>query len=119
MKTAASSSRIDLDTVFEVLSDHRRRYVLYVLYRAEGGAMTVDRLVTRVSRMEGDDRNLGGEPSPERIADDLRERQLPKLLDAGVVEYDDRSETVRYYGRPAFEEWLEHAAYKEGRHPEC
>lgn len=118
MKTIAPSSSLDLDTVFEVLSDRRRRYVLYTMSRAEGGSMTVDRLAMRIGRMEGD-HAATGERHTERIADDLRERQLPKLIEAGIVEYDDRSETVRYYGRPALEEWLEHAEYKEGRHPEC
>lgn len=119
MKAMATSTTLDLDTVFEVLSDRRQRYVLYALYRTEGGVMTVDELARRVSRTEDDGRTLVGEQHIERIVDDLRERHLPKLVDAGVVEYDDRSETVRYYERPALEEWLEHAEYKEGRHPEC
>lgn len=118
MKAIAPASTLELDTVFELLSDRRRRYVLYTMYRTEGGSMTVDRLATQVRRME-DDHATTGERRAERIADDLRERQLPKLADAGIVEYDDRSETARYHGRPALEEWLEHAEYKEGRHPEC
>ena len=104
MKTMATSTTLDLDTVFEVLSDRRQRYVLYALYRTEGGVMTVDELARRVSRTEDDGRTLVGERRTERIADDLRERHPSTLVDAGVVEYDGRSETVRYYERPALEE---------------
>lgn len=106
----------ELDTVFEVLSDRRRRYALYVLYRADGGAITVDRLTRRVSRMEddpGDERHTG------RIENEIRYNHLPKLIDAGLVEYDERSDTVCYHRRPALEEWLEHAEYREGYHPKC
>lgn len=119
MNTTAAASTLDLDSVFEVLSDRRRRYALYALYRAEGGSMTVDRLALRVGRMEDDGRTITTDRHAERIAEDLRERHVPKLVAAGAVEYDERSETARYHGRPALEEWLEHAEYREGCHPEC
>lgn len=119
MSTGAKPSTLDLDTVFEVLSDRRRRYALYVLHRSEDGAMTIDRLGRRVIRMEKEDRTAADEQRSERMADEFRQRHLPKLIDAGIVEYDERSETVCYHRRPALEEWLEHAEYKEGKHPDC
>ena len=113
----------ELDTVFEVLSERRRRYALYVLHRSEDGAMTIDRLAERVAEMEREDRPAadanGSDERSERIAEELRRRHLATLIDAGIVEYDERSETVCYHRRPALEEWLEHAEYKEGKHPDC
>lgn len=119
MNSMATASTLDLDSVFGVLSDRRRRYALYALYRVEGGAMTIDRLAVRVDEMESDGRSGAAERRSNRIADELRERHVPRLVAAGVVEYDERSETVRYRGRPALEEWLEHAEYREELHPEC
>lgn len=119
MNTIPTASALDLDSVFEVLSDRRRRYALYALYRADGGAMTVGRLAASVGRMEDDGRTITADRRSERIAADLRERHVPTLVAAGAVEYDERSETVRYRCRPALEEWLEHAAYREELHPEC
>jgi len=43
----------------------------------------------------------------------LRHSHLPKLEDAGLVEYDSRSETVRYWSQPSLEELLEHVRHKE------
>jgi DNA-binding transcriptional ArsR family regulator len=117
--TTTTTSMLDLDTVFEVLSDRRRRYALYALHRSEGGSMTVDRLAVRVGRLEDDGRTITAERRPDRIAEDLREHHVPKLVDAGAVEYDERSDMARYHGRPTLEEWLEHAEYREGYHPEC
>lgn len=119
MNTTTTASALDLDSVFEVLSDRRRRYALYALHRAEGGSMTVDQLAVRVGQLEDDGRTITVERRSDRIADELRERHVPKLVAAGAIEYDERSQTARYHVRPALEEWLEHAEYREGYHPEC
>lgn len=110
----------DLDTIFGLLSDRRRRYTLYALYRVGGNAMTIDRLATRVNELEANAGIDDGRPEGiERTTEELRRHHLPKLDDAGIVEYDRRSDTVRYHAQPSLEEWLEHAEYKEGFHPEC
>jgi hypothetical protein len=44
---------------------------------------------------------------------ELQHIHLPKLEDAGILEQDPRSETVRYWSQPSVEEWLEHAQHKE------
>ncbi|AEH35352.1 hypothetical protein Halxa_0713 [Halopiger xanaduensis SH-6] len=48
-----------------------------------------------------------------QIRTELQHVHLPKLEDAGVLEHDPRSETVRYWTQPSLEEWLEHAYHKE------
>ncbi|MCL7416417.1 MAG: hypothetical protein M8354_01070 [Halalkalicoccus sp.] len=110
MNTTTVPSGLSLDTVFGVLSDRRKRYVLYALRGAEGNAMTVEQLTRSVRRMEGSGID---EDAPKRVAEDLRERHIPELVATDAVEYDERSETARYHSVPSLEEWLEHAEYKE------
>lgn len=75
-----------LDTIFELLVSSRRRSALYVLYRSDGPVALSD-LVAEVASME--------DVAPERIATALHQVHLPKLADAGVVEYDTEAETAR------------------------
>lgn len=116
MTTTLTLPAPSLDTIFELLSDRHRRHALYALHRAEDGVMTVDQLTDRVRHAEGD-RGSGARHRGE-IETALRRQHLPKLVAADVVEYDERSETIRYHGKPCLEEWLEHAEYREGLRPE-
>ncbi len=116
--TITSTTALSLDTVFEVLSVRRNRYVLYALYRADEQAMTVPRLAERVRGMEAEEAVTEHARSPADIAGEIRRHHVPWLAEMGVVEYDERSDTVRYHRMPSLEEWLEHAEYKEGKHPE-
>lgn len=98
---------LSMDTVFDILRNRRRRYALYRLNRSRNGVASFDEVIGFVVRTEPtDDRH-------ERIARDLYERHLPRLAEANVIEYDDRSETIRYRYVPSLQEWLEHAEYKE------
>ncbi|MHC3439509.1 DUF7344 domain-containing protein [Natrialbaceae archaeon A-gly3] len=99
-----------LDRIFDLLSDRRRRYTLYCLYDSENGVATIEDIVEYVLSLEASGN------SPERrdqLLTSLEHMHLPRLEDAGIVEYDTRSDTVRYWGQPSLEEWLEHARHKE------
>ncbi|MEM4781416.1 MAG: hypothetical protein QXG03_07655 [Halalkalicoccus sp.] len=98
------------------MSERRKRYLLYALYRAEGNALSIDRLAIRMVELEGEE--FAGAERSEHVVDEFRRQHVPELEAAGFIEYDDRSETVRYRRIPSFEEWLEHAEYKEGKHPD-
>lgn len=96
-----------LDTVFELLASSRRRSALYVLYRSDGSVALSD-LVAEVASME--------EVAPERVATALHQVHLPKLADAGVVEYDAEDETVRLVTpSERFRRYLTSAADDENR----
>lgn len=99
-----------LDIVFDVLADRRRRYVLYYLHERPDGIASIDEIADHVVALEGDversDHRVG-------IVTSLQHVHLPKLADSGMIEYDARSETVRYRTQPSLEEWLEHARHKE------
>ncbi|USZ67494.1 hypothetical protein NGM10_12240 [Halorussus salilacus] len=91
-----------LDAIFELLVTERRRNALYVLYRSPG-PLSVSALAEEVAALEGAD--------PERVATALHHVHLPKLADAGVVEYDgdavrldDLSERFRRYLATAAED---------------
>jgi len=74
-----------LDDVFDVLSANRRRHALYVLYR-RADSTTVRELADALTPESGGD--------VERVTAELAHVHLPRLDDAGVVEYDRDAETV-------------------------
>lgn len=103
----------ELDTVFEVLSHHRRRYVLYYLDRMPGSVADRTLLVDAVRHCESSRRDSGEEPAATVVEMDLHHNHLPRLEDAGLVDYDRRDGTVRFRGRRFVGEWLDHAFYTE------
>ncbi|WP_225741290.1 DUF7344 domain-containing protein [Halorussus halophilus] len=102
------------DTLFDLLADRRRRYALYALVGAEEGLTDLSALVDEVAMQEArnEERKLTDSLCAD-IADELREEHLPKIAEADIVDYDDRSETVRYWRQPTLEEYLEHTHFKE------
>jgi len=97
----------DWDGVLESLADERRRIALSVLSAADG---TVDRerLAASVAARE---ECVSETEVPPRDAKDvllsLHHVHLPKLDEAGLVEYDHEAEEVAYAGHPELnEEWL-------------
>jgi len=102
------------DVLFDLLAESRRRYALYALAGAEDGLSEVETLADDVAMWEAraedvsitDDRRTA-------IGEELREKHLPRLADAEVVDYDPRSDVVRYWRQPTLEEYLEHTHFKE------
>ena len=113
--TATAAEPPSLDLIFDLLSNQRRRYVLYSLNEQPENVATVSELVDVVLNHERRTEDLVADAAEgrDRVRVDLQHVQLPKLEAAGIVEHDQRSETVRYWGQPSLEEWLEHAQYKE------
>ncbi|QSW99394.1 DUF7344 domain-containing protein [Haloterrigena alkaliphila] len=117
-----------LDLIFDILSNRRRRYVLYYLHEQPDGVATADEITDAVvsyqyatasadgdetAAADGDDSEPDLEQRRLRVQTELQHTHLPKLEDAGVIEHDNRSEAVRYWTQPSLEEWLEHAKHKE------
>ncbi|AGB39221.1 DUF7344 domain-containing protein [Natronococcus occultus] len=87
--------RATIDESLSLLSNRRRRDVLYRL--SEADVTSVDSLAATIAAREAsvpaeqlsaDDR--------ERVRIELYHTHLPKLADRGLIEYDDRSGTVRW-----------------------
>ncbi|ELY48218.1 DUF7344 domain-containing protein [Natronorubrum sulfidifaciens] len=106
-----------LDLIFDLLSNRRRRYALYYLYDQPDGVATLeeiaDAVTTDLKRFSESDGETNPEQQRGRVQMELQHTHLPRLEDAGILEHDHRSETVRYWTQPSLEEWLEHAHHKE------
>ncbi|WP_137283642.1 DUF7344 domain-containing protein [Halorussus salinisoli] len=105
------TTQTDLDELFEVLADGHRRHVLGYLTGIDDEVAAFSELVEHVAD------NLAEETTDdhERVAMNLHHNHIPKLEDANVVEYDLRSETVRYRGGPVVADWVELALSHESR----
>jgi hypothetical protein len=90
-----------IDEVFALLSNDCRRRVCLFLRRAGIEVATLDDLVDALASDASDEER-------ERLAINLHHRHLPKLDEAGIVDYDPRSNTARYWGQPTVEKWAEH-----------
>lgn len=98
----------EVDLLFEVLADRRRRLVLGYLESTDDGVAEYDELVDHV--LAGTSTDAAEPDARKRIAADLHHRHLPKLADSDLIEYDRRSETVRYRGAEAVPELLDLAS---------
>jgi hypothetical protein len=99
-----------IDGVFEALADWRRREVCQFFRETDASAATVEELAMLLVGCQPSGAGDHDDLSHEELAVGLRERHLPLLDAAGVVDYDDRSSTVRYWGQPTVEKWLEHVS---------
>lgn len=83
------SPNLDPTVVFSILSNPRRRHALDYLAKRLG-AVPLGELAEQIAIVEGD-------PSRdryERIVTGLFHVHLPPMIDAGVVRYDPKRETV-------------------------
>lgn len=92
------NSNDSLNRLFEVLTDHRRRYVLYYLDETDNEVVSLDELTEQLCYWErewDDQMDKPRSKHEEDIRIDLHHAHLPQMADSGVIEYDARSETVR------------------------
>jgi hypothetical protein len=97
-----------LDARLDALSGTRRRLVVHYFVTTGRDAAPVEDVVSHLVEREG----TAGDR--ERTLVGLHHVTLPKLEEAGVVEYDARTETVRYRGDPLVEECLRLVIEREG-----
>ncbi|WP_435182022.1 DUF7344 domain-containing protein [Halorussus sp. AFM4] len=105
-----STDAQSLDTVFALLRDRRRRFALRALADRES-PVALDGLAAAVARREAADadgppREASGTAAPasptpdatpaatDDVAEALHHVHLPKLADAGVVDYDEADNTA-------------------------
>ncbi|UPV76059.1 helix-turn-helix domain-containing protein [Halorussus limi] len=102
-------SESGLDRIFTALSDPRRRVVVQYFLNTSDDVATVTDLARYVS-----DRVEDGF---ESVVVALHHKDVSKLAEAGIVEYDLRTETVEYVGPPFVAELLDRAERDRGRGP--
>jgi len=108
------TSSFDQDTVRSILSNARRRYLLYHFLENDYGNVT--EIALQVAAWEGD---TSIEDVPEdhyhRIKASLAHNHLPRLADHGVIEYDARSgDIVAREGFDDFRSAVEQSNLQEG-----
>lgn len=87
---------LSLDAVLEILANERRRYLLEYLWEQPGDVESFEAVTEHtVTELR---RKRGCQPDRTDIRIGLQQHHLPKLADAGVIEYDVRSQTIRYRG---------------------
>lgn len=96
---------LSLDAILSLLSDRHRRDLLRYLIESEDDTCTHDKCIGYITRQE--ERRRGERPGHDEIAAALHHIHIPKLSDAGVVEYDGRSQEIRYWGNDRLEKWLQ------------
>lgn len=87
----------DIDSVLEAITTQRRRRALRELQAREADAVDLTALADALTVQNEQT------PTSEEIAIELHHRDLPKLSETGVVDYDGRSRTVRYHGHRGIE----------------
>ncbi|WP_193570126.1 MULTISPECIES: hypothetical protein [Halorussus] len=116
-----------LDAVLELLADRRRRYVLYHLAGVgEDRTLEVENVAARVDEWErewdaagrtdaakthavdadaedADEADADAADRRERVRVDLHHNHLPRLADAGLVDYDGRTGTIRSWEAPSLD----------------
>lgn len=94
---------ITTDQLLEVLSDRTRRIILDHLQKVDGNISDIGALIDCV----GDHTRTQISSSQRRnISAEIVHVHLPLLEEAGLVEYDKRSKSIRYYPHPVLEKWL-------------
>lgn len=96
----------DLDVVFTLLSDRRRRIVLNGLRGADGEWVPVDDLAERIAAWEAELADPAT-VSERSIEIDLVHGHLPKLDEAGVIDYDGDERRAAYRGGDSVERFLD------------
>lgn len=100
MCIAAESGDISIDVALKVLADQRRRLVIKYLRSAPDGVASFEELINYVSTESSDS-------ARERIQTRLHHVSLPKLDKAGLIDYDSRSQIVRYHANSVVDELVE------------
>lgn len=88
-------SQLPLDIVFEILKNRRRRRVLHYLKEGETDSVDLGSLAEHVAALEND-KSVAALTSGERkrVYVGLYQCHLPKMNDAGVVDFDRNRGTI-------------------------
>jgi DNA-binding transcriptional ArsR family regulator len=94
-----ASDEVSTDLVFEILSNKRRRMVLYYL-RQSGEPATVRELAEQIAALENDvDVDDLANQQRKRVYVSLYQTHIPKLQETGIIEYDEDAGEVRLTDR--------------------
>ncbi|ODR80338.1 hypothetical protein BG842_07715 [Haladaptatus sp. W1] len=96
------TTRGQITLLYKLLADHQRRALLQYLRNTEA-PMPISALVTALTQR--DEHVSPDEPTNTEIA--VHHIHLPKLADAGVIEYDQSAQQATYSASPQVDALLE------------
>lgn len=97
-----SEHPLSLDALLEILSNEERRYLVEYLIESSDEIHSYEDTLNYIARQVAIRR--GEQPNTEDIEVALHHHHLPKLANAGVIEYDMRTETIQYQTTDRLEE---------------
>lgn len=97
MSRTGGSDSLSQDRVFDILSNPRRRFVLHYLSR-QSDAIPLRELADEVARWETGDETLSPQQR-KRVYVSLYQTHVPRLADAGMIEFDSESGLVNLADR--------------------
>lgn len=106
---AEEANRLPVSTVFDVLSDERRRHLLYYLIDVADGEAKPTDIAEYLCSVE----TAVETAEPESVLVDLHHRHLPKMEVADLIEYHGWGEPISYLRDPLLEECLATAAARD------
>lgn len=86
---------LSLDAILDILANHRRRALLKYLMEQPENTGSFEDATNHLILMIG--QKQGTQPNHDDVQVDLQHHQLPKLADAGIIDYDIRSQMIRYH----------------------
>lgn len=102
----SEGNRGNVNQAFSVLAAPERRTIVGFFRKTDYATVSV-RGLADVCNLEGAEN--GGGTTTDYLVTTLRHQHLPKLEDAGVIEYDRESQRVSYRGDALVEDLLESA----------
>ncbi|WP_440766353.1 DUF7344 domain-containing protein [Natronorubrum sp. DTA7] len=91
---------VKLGTVFDLLEDKRRRYVLYYLEQRDG-PVAIRELVEQIDEWEDEPTRADRSADAfEDIAIELTHTHLPRAAEVEFVQYDREQGTIQIQGAP-------------------
>jgi DNA-binding transcriptional ArsR family regulator len=97
MARTDGTDTLSQDRVFDILSNPRRRFVLHYLSR-NSDSVPLRELADEVARWETGDENLNPQQR-KRVYVSLYQTHIPRLADAGMIEFDSDSGLVNLADR--------------------
>lgn len=97
---------LSLDAVLNILSQRERRSTLNYLVDSSEEVVPIDEVVEQIVQAESE--RIDKLPNRDHLELSLHHIHLPKLTEAGLLDYDSRSQQIRYKGNKQIERWLKY-----------
>lgn len=97
--------QLSVDAMITLLAQRERRQLMEWLQEIPGNSCSFEEVIKHL--VDERAKQTGERPSYDNVQAKLQHVHLPKLADAGVIEYDVRSNTIRYTGHEELEALLD------------